>query len=49
MSLIDVGVETALTPRYVAEILALTDTGSLTEALGLLRSEQKGETLDGQG
>ena len=49
MSLIDVGVETALTLRYVAEILALTGTGSLAEALGLLRSEQKRETLDGKG
>ncbi len=42
MSLIHVGVETALTLRYVAEVLALTGTGSLAEALGLLRSEQKG-------
>ncbi len=47
MNLIHVDVETALTPRYVAEILALTGTGSLAEALGLLRSEQNGKTLDG--
>lgn len=49
MNLIHVGVETALTLRYVAEVLALTGTDSLAEALGLLRSEQKGESLDGQG
>ncbi len=49
MSLIHVGVETALNQRYVAEILYLTGTGSLAEALGLLRSDQKGESFDGQG
>ncbi|MBZ5554571.1 MAG: N-6 DNA methylase [Acidobacteriia bacterium] len=48
MSLIQVGVETALTPSYVAEILALTGTTSLAEALDSLRLKQKGETLDGQ-
>jgi hypothetical protein len=41
MKLICVGVETTLTPRYVAEILALTGTGSLAEALELLSSQQK--------
>ena len=48
MNLIHVGVVTALTLRYVDEVLALTGTGSLAEALDLLKSEQKGETLNGQ-
>jgi hypothetical protein len=48
MNLIHIGVETALTLRYVDEVLTLTGTGSLTEALDLLKSEQKGETLNGQ-
>lgn len=47
MRLIKVGVETALTTRYNAEILAQTDT-SLSEALDLLRKKKKGKTLHGQ-
>jgi len=48
MDLINKGVETALTPQYQKEILALTHTSCLADALASLRSETQGGISDGQ-
>lgn len=42
MDLISAGVETALTRSYANEILALTDSSSLAEALGRIRATKRG-------
>jgi hypothetical protein len=41
MDLINVSVETELTPAYQKEILALTGTSNLAEALALVRTRGK--------
>jgi hypothetical protein len=48
MDLIDAGVETVLTPRYVDHILALTGAANLAEALDSLRTVPKEGMRNGQ-
>ena len=48
IDLLDRGVETALTPRYVEHILALTGAASLVDARNLLRNSMEGGLRNGK-
>ena len=48
IDLLDRGVETALTPRYVGHILALTGAPSLAGALDMLRNKMEGGIRNGK-